>query len=101
MHLAFSLPSLPPPSTVILASLSSRSLTPWNLCLWPLTEKSSSTDLLPPSLPPLSLPGEQSPFKGGDAFLVSQNSRRRGYLGPFCIPSALVWKAVFLLSENK
>lgn len=98
VHLALSLPSLPQPHTVILAPLSSGGLTPWNLCLWPLKEKNSSTDLLPPSWPPLSLPEEQSPFKGDDAFLDSQDSRRRGYLGLLFISSALVCKAQFFSS---
>lgn len=41
-------PPQPPldPGTVIPDPLSSSSLTPWNLCLWPL-EKNSSTDPLP------------------------------------------------------
>lgn len=42
----------PPPTPDILsfsAPLSSRSLAPWNLCLWPFNEKDFSTDQLPPS----------------------------------------------------
>lgn len=56
------LPSSHPKLLSSLAPLSSRSLAQWNLCLWPLNEKNSSTDLLSPSLP-LSSPEEQSRFK--------------------------------------
>lgn len=91
LHISPPFPSL---DTVIFGSPFIMELSSWNLCLWPLKEKNSSTHLSPPLLP-LSSPEEQSLFKGDDAFLVSQDSRKWWYLGPFFIPNDLVCKTSF------
>lgn len=85
----------PPPTPDILsfsAPLSSLSLAPWNLCLWPFNEKDFPTDQLPPSH--CHCLKNSLCSKGMMPSLSVKTQEDGAYLRPFFILNALMAKLV-------